>query len=536
MKRIFITGIFILFLLNNAMAQSLQRLYNFCPDTALASSNSAQYADDSFFIAGGQAPTQGGTQLSTYLAVFDYKLNLLRKKYLYFPGIYNRLWGGDNAIIKTGYDRYALVGYEDAIDTNTRVKEIDRPYLYIFNSNLDSLGFSKEDDTLINKWPYSLMRDKEGNILVSGLITSTSLHYNTWEAGWDPDSSYVWVAKYDSNANLIWSRQYFGHDESDNIGYKMILSHDSESYILTGICENTVNKDWENFFAKLDTAGNVIWQSFLPKKYLSERDIDITALHNDGYGFVTSYSDTAPLLYRGVYSILRSDYYYGKFNDTGNILWTKCYCGDSLYQKGEKITEAPNGDLILLGTSYWDYTFPSMYRTDSTGKIKMRRQYFYKDYFAVDNQLGFVSVAPNNQLLLSGAVGSQVAHPGIFDSSGSLSWFVLTDTFDCINGGCETGDSVWNDTTNAVQNVNNIGGIINVYPNPLQEQLYIQTKDLPQGCEAALMDISGRRLYEVKLKANTKEAIDVGKLTAGLYLLQVWENGMCVKTYKVSKE
>jgi len=119
------------------------------------------------------------------------------------------------------------------------------------------------------------------------------------------------------------------------------------------------------------------------------------------------------------------------------------------------------------------------------------------------------------------------------DSVGNWSLFIMTDTFGCIENDCQIGDTVWRNLS--VPALANADARIKIYPNPVQERLFIQTSSIPDNSEAELMDISGRRLYRLKLKANTKEQIEVGNLEPGLYLLQVWVNGVIVKTYKVSK-
>jgi len=233
--------ILILFLLicYTSQAQTWDKMYNFTSDTVVASSNGAQFAEDSFFIAAGQCANFTTDSLKTYLAVFDYSFNILQKKLLFWPGKYNRLDGGNNDIAKIDNDRYVLVGIEQDLHTNSRI-EVDQLYFYIFDSKLDSILGKKYFDTVVSRNPYSVMVDKQGNFLVTGSISSHTISYDSWLKTWSYDSSFIWVAKYNKNANLIWEKHFSSFLLGDPYGTKIILGHDSASYILTGIDDNLV--------------------------------------------------------------------------------------------------------------------------------------------------------------------------------------------------------------------------------------------------------------------------------------------------------
>jgi len=129
------------------------------------------YADDSFFVAIGQTSNAIGTDIFSYVSTFDYKLNLLHKKYLHFPGTNNMIWG-NSTVTKIGYDRYVMTGVEMNIRTSTS-SFIYQPYLYIFNKNLDSIQSLMFSDTTRIRLTYCVTGDKQKNFLLSGLIGST---------------------------------------------------------------------------------------------------------------------------------------------------------------------------------------------------------------------------------------------------------------------------------------------------------------------------------------------------------------------------
>ncbi len=59
---------------------------------------------------------------------------------------------------------------------------------------------------------------------------------------------------------------------------------------------------------------------------------------------------------------------------------------------------------------------------------------------------------------------------------------------------------------------------INVYPNPFVNELFIEAENLPANAKANLYDLNGRKLMNIKLDG---QAISLGHLTSGVYLLQV---------------
>lgn len=503
-------------------------IFNFSPDTTAGCSNSFIYPEQNYFFAAGQAEVDSNSSLTAYIAKYGYNLHIQKTKYLPFAGLYNRCWGLNNGIAKISNNRYVFVGIEQDDHTNSRV-EVAQPYLYFFDSNLRELGYGKYIDTVRSRYPYSIAIDKQKNVLLCGFIESKELHLNSWDHFWYPDSSSLWVAKYDSTGIMIWQKAY--NTLCDTAGsptaFRILLGNDSISYIIAG--QTTVTPSMAgNFIMKIDTSGKEIWTSYLPRPYITMCNIDLARTGNSGYAFVSSYSiNPGPT---GSYDA--PYFYYGRIKENGDTLWTKLFrnCNCSTY--GNAIYVTDNKDFLLLGTHDDTSSRPTLIRTDSNGNVKWYREYYYRHPLLESDLVGF-ALTPSTQILLCGQFTNKFLFPGVMDSVGSWSLFMLTDTFGCMEDDCQAADTVWRGLDVPTMQMRDIK--IDVYPNPMQEQLYIQSGAVSEGSEAVLMDISGRRLYAVKLKANTKEEIDVGILEPGLYLLQVWENGQIVKTYKVSK-
>ena len=527
MKKIYCIIVVFLFQMH-LMAQTWDKMYNFSTDTIIASSNSAQYAEDSFFIAAGQSSNLTVDSLTSYLAVFDYNFKLLYKKQLNWPGKYNRLAGGCNSIAKAGNSQYILTGIEQDLHTNSRT-EVDQLYFYVFDSNLDSVIGKKYIDTVVSRTPNSIMVDKQGNILVTGSITSTKLLYDITEKIWYYDSTYLWVAKYNKYLNNIWSKRIAS--VGGPYGTKIILGHDSTSYLLSGIDYSLIDTFDENFIAKLDTSGKILWKTFLHVPYFSLywEGHDIISLKTGGYAFISTYATEPPVSGTPTYS----HYHYGKIDDAGNIVWQKHFAINDTESRGERILEMDNGDLLLLGTVSYGSTWPNTTRTDSNGNIRWYRDYQHAISYQLGQQLLNISYTPRHQLLMSGELSAQHPLLGAFDSVGGISWFVLTDTFGCTSPGCQNWDTMWH---TGIASPKERLGEVSVYPNPFSTQIIIEspTQFSLQNTTATLTDVLGRLVYTTSF-TQQKQTITLPNLPPGMYYLTLTEAGY-KKVFKLVRE
>lgn len=519
-------GIYILLLLfgcgQHTNAQTAkQLLYDFTVDTLRSCVNYSCYTEDSFYIAGGGTVIDTGKQASAYLAKFDYNLNLQKKVYLKFAGRLNGIVSDKGAIGKISNDKYAVVGVQQNYIANTRGIVVYQSYIHLFNSNLDSLSFQGfYSDTIRDRTPYSIVIDKQKNILVSGQITSATTHLNSWDHLWYHDSTYVWVAKYDSNARLIWEHTYFGY-KGNVIGYKIVPGNDDTSYVIAGMCVNPDSNKGDDFFAKIDSAGNLQWQKFTLKSDYSQGLIDITPCYG-GYAFVSSLTDSL-IFSGGDYYAGNSYFYYGKINENGDTLWTKRYRRQGYWCEGHRIIETKDRDLLLLGIRYYAYDYPAVIRTTVNGDVQWYREYTYNaENSHPYNTLYDIDITNSKQILLSGYIRSPISTPD-FDTVGEISWYVLTDTFGCVVPGCELG----------VENIPGNSEItVKVWPNPFSNEVTIEHA---MAGEVILFDVYGRALYQAKLNAD-KQVLYLPNIHAGMYIMQVVLPDKSIQGFKLLRE
>ncbi len=75
---------------------------------------------------------------------------------------------------------------------------------------------------------------------------------------------------------------------------------------------------------------------------------------------------------------------------------------------------------------------------------------------------------------------------------------------------------------------------VNLYPNPVNEKVYLETKGFENEAKAMLSDLQGRILKEIEINSERIE-INLNTLSSGVYYLKVFDNNS-TKTIKIIKE
>jgi hypothetical protein len=524
----------------SAQAQTaLNNVYDFCDDGIKSSNCFASIADDDALIVAGHTQSQGFSNLRCYIAALDYNGNVKSRRNLYGPGNVNLLIGGfaervAQPLAKIGPDKYVLVGNQWDNTANTRIP-VYQPFLFFFNKNCDSLGMVKYTDTIVSREPYSVIWDGN-NIVVAGLESSSKIHWDPTQSEYRWDSCHIWIAKYDQQGGQVWSKRIVINKNQYSMKYlgfpsafRIVASSDGQSYVVTGAAYNKDKLDFDGFITKVDLNGEVIWTKFLPKEHAAGGYFDITSLKNGGYGFCASFAEK-PLT---IFNPHDTHVYYGKLDENGDTLWTKHFRKDTLGSDGYNIAETENNDLIIHYKYYYHNRRSAAIRTTPGGNIKWHRTYHYRDTPAYDNMMACLSYTPTKQVFLGGDFIAQSAIPGFNDSVGLYSWFVLTDTFGCIEPGCQVGDTVW-----WLTDVNEVAARpveISMYPNPATNSLHIVLPLGETGVQAQLLDITGRVLMVKDLQAG-KNMLDVAHLLPGNYILKLYKDGITMTTNRVTKQ
>jgi hypothetical protein len=89
----------------------------------------------------------------------------------------------------------------------------------------------------------------------------------------------------------------------------------------------------------------------------------------------------------------------------------------------------------------------------------------------------------------------------------------------------ETEDYSINITSGAGLNDNPLSQVA-IYPNPANELLYVDLKDLENVNNIAILDINGKQVFRQEKVQNGLNTFDISTLKAGIYQVRMSQNGL----------
>ena len=201
---------------------------------------------------------------------------------------------------------------------------------------------------------FGVVVDESGNIYVTGISNAawgTPVRNYTGAAD-------AFVAKLDASGNLMWNT-FLGGSVSNDYGEEIFVDGSGNIYV-TGLTDVSFGSGtWgspvrpfmgqgDAFVAKLDSSGNLIWNTFLGSSVFDwGKGLLVT---RNGSIYVTGFSDAAwgsPIV-RPFTAI--EDAFIAKLDADGNLTWTSFFGGNGTDQ-GSGITTAQNGNLVVAGFS-----------------------------------------------------------------------------------------------------------------------------------------------------------------------------------------
>ena len=232
--------------------------------------------------------------------------------------------------------------------------------IYLFNSVNSQVRFNIQSTSGIDSTldiGFKVIQTQKHSYISCGLSNSPFSNYNG-----------AYIVKTDSLGIVIWKKQYdFSIGDYDS--FNDLVQLPDSNYLVTGITTNTVTGDYDVILAKIDTAGNLMWQ-----KTYSHPDYDQAAalkLTPDGKIIIVGRAESI-----GVYN----DVLLIKTDLNGNLIWRKRF-GNTFDEKYYSIEIIKNNTEYLLGGRYGysmsgtDYYDMSIMRTDTAGSIVWQQQY-----------------------------------------------------------------------------------------------------------------------------------------------------------------
>jgi hypothetical protein len=181
------------------------------------------------------------------------------------------------------------------------------------------------------------------------------------------------IIKADGDGNLEWKQQ-FGTAGRQGTGY--CIAEVSDGYIAGGALCDSGSQRTQRFLAKLDLAGNVLWEKFYNATGVGGiRGIDITS---DGGIVATGYINTPDIdEFRGfVFIVDEGDGFIMKLDSAGNVEWERAIDAP----QGTKVREINEGYAVC--STVWNWTqqtgdHQDFYLIETDGQGNMVWQKYY---------------------------------------------------------------------------------------------------------------------------------------------------------------
>ncbi len=225
-----------------------------------------------------------------------------------------------------------------------------------FNSTstaaLGGLDFAQTFGGTKNDVAQSVVATTDGGFAVLGYTQSADGDISD-----KTDESFdFWLLKFDSDANLEWNKTYGG--SGDDRGNDVIQTQDG-GFAILGYSDNasgdiTSNNGFRDFWlAKLDRAGNLIWQNSFG---FSGADQGNTLIEtSDNHLLISGVLDVTASAGLGNFGRNSNrhaggDYWSIKVSSTGNLVWSRFY-GGSFTDTPTAIMETPSNEFLFVGSS-----------------------------------------------------------------------------------------------------------------------------------------------------------------------------------------
>jgi hypothetical protein len=387
---------------------------------------------------------------------------------------------------------------------------------------------------------YSVATDASGNCYVTGSFHSSSITFGSYTL---TNAGYLdmFLVKYDANGNVIWAKSAGGTGDDDgnsvatdaNGNCFVTGSFDSPSitfgsYTLTNA--NAGNMDM--FLVKYDANGNVLWA----KSAGGTDDDEGNSVATDANGncFVTGGFWSLSITF-GSYTLTNAnavnmDMFLVKYDANGNVIWAKS-AGGTDDDEGNSVATDANGNCFVTGSfesssiTFGSYTLTNagnndifLVKYDASGNV-----IWAKSAGGTDNDWGnSVATDASGNCYVTGGFGS---------SSITFGSYTLT------NASADADIFLAKlSNTNGINDNNLSSDNIVIYPNP-NTGAFTLSFTAQQGGEAEInvLNILGKTVYTEKCfiaQDNYAKEINLGKITSGIYILQVKVGGK-IYNYKL---
>ncbi len=318
-----------------------------------------------------------------------------------------------------------------------------------------------------NDYGKAISTDANGNILVTGVFSSSNITFGTTAALTGAGNDDIFVAKYDASGNALWAARAGGtnNDEGNGIitdanGNVYAIGSFRSTSITFGstTINNTSNSGYYwLFIVKYNSAGTVLWAKGYGSSYWRNNQAFGIARDVVGNTYTTGYYESNSISF-GSFTLNNTntdqtnDIYIVKHDPSGNVLWAKGGGGQSDDQ-GSAIALNGSGNVFITGY----FSSPTI-------------------IFGIDT--------------LKNSIASGESYVAALSST----------------------------NVSISENINE--NFISIYPNPVTENITIEA---PQKATIEILNIAGQTILQRQLQQG-KTDIDISRLAKGVYFLRLCSN------------
>ncbi|MES2592480.1 MAG: SBBP repeat-containing protein [Bacteroidota bacterium] len=208
----------------------------------------------------------------------------------------------------------------------------------------------------------SIFTDANGNVLVTGYFTSSSITFGTTTLT-NTNGQSLFVVKYDAAGNVLWAKSagrissYGTGITADASGNVLVTGGFYSSSIIFGTTAltNTGSNTSDVFVVKYDTSGNVLWAKSaggtgddLGRSISTDTSGNILVT-GDFYNVSITFGTTTLINTVHVYPSY-NDIFVVKYDTSGSVLWAKSGGGTS-QDYGLSISTDVSGNILVTGKS-----------------------------------------------------------------------------------------------------------------------------------------------------------------------------------------
>lgn len=267
----------------------------------------------------------------------------------------------------------------------------------------------------------------------------------------------------DTTGKQLWYKTYPGKRRYTN----SIVIDDEGNFVIAGSSykgDGGAFDTTSGWYAKLDTAGNFIWERFLDKDSITKAYYTQVFKHQNTYMLFSGNDASRPNQLDTNESFVSNytiNHYNGDlikyrrflYNEQKLGVWVDMHISSNSGMYGIGGFETKEGQ--------FNYTQYLMFlKLDNDGNVKWQR--FFKQWYK-DNRAFSLTAVPDGFIIC--ADGKDTTHTTGFTDA----WIIKTDTNGCIIPGCHLTDGL-------VQ-ITNPDAFINVYPNPASDNVTVQITD-----------------------------------------------------------